>query len=240
MNSPQHGPRHEEQLLEILRACPDLASGVAAAERSALGRCPACRDELETLVELERALDAAGQDERATIAASRELETAPGEGHVATVGRAAAAGRAAGPDGSRGLAARTPASLRWIAVAAAALVAVFALRWDPGAPPRPDPEWMGAGGLEIVRPAGLVDAWSPFEWTLDAAEAAWFEVYVYDAEALGGASPLVESGRLNVPRWEPTAEDSAWWPRRIRWTVSGFGPSGAFVGSAEAWATRRD
>lgn len=180
----------------------------------------------EVDAELDRLLRAAAQEEAATLRDARRLAGAPGLDAVAAF--------VAKRERRRVLRRRVGLL---VGAAAAALVALLALRNASGVGTA-GPE-IRLGGLELrcSAPTGEVSGFDVFRWEASAASSGWFEVTVLDPQSPDGP-PLFRSSRMESSPWTPSADEASSWPDRILWQVRAYDRSGAFLGSSEASARR--
>ncbi|MEM7311026.1 MAG: hypothetical protein AAF682_30430 [Planctomycetota bacterium] len=224
----QHDARLEELLGEV-----DPQQAFAASE---LASCPVCRRELDELLELSARLEASGGDLRRTLREADLEDSAPGAHLVEEL--------VGGPLEERRLRAQQARWSRRLGALAAALAGAAALAlglWllqpDDAAegPGDADPgPMLGAGVLaQLAAPLGEVAAFTRFEWRGARAPRGWYELLVYGAD---GQPVLVrrDVAGLSV---EPTEDELARLPGRIRWEVQAFDASGRRVArlEGEAW-----
>jgi len=203
-----HDPRHEEILAELAAGERDAADAEAA---RLLRECVTCREALAALRETVGHVERAGEAQRATVAESRGVASAPGLERVApALERLASEGRAA----------PRPRRTLWLAVAAALFLVIGPLvayrLWGGGREPAA-PVTLGTDDLQLVEPVGEVHEYGPFVWEYSGA-ANGFDLIVFDEDAGPDAKPVLVV-RCKEPSWVPDAETRAKLPPRIRWQV---------------------
>lgn len=220
-----------EQLLERL-VSGETDTRDPAVQRL-FARDPSARVELEALRDLELSLERQGDRARDVVEASRGLR-AEGEARRVLAGVRRLASREPTP-------ARTPLrrlNPAWIALAAAALVALAWGWWARSNTPEPEIKLgtESSQALAIGSPVLGVHAYGPFVWTGLRSRGDFFEVRVYDA-TVPGAEPILESGTVLEFTWDPGAEVLSSLPAKIQWTLTRFNSSRVQVESesAEAW-----
>jgi hypothetical protein len=223
-----HDAEHDRRLVELCAQGGDPRGELA---RSELRDCQECRSTLDDMLSSEDQLNHAGAEFRRASEAAASLSDVPGEERVELFlrERLAASG-----------APSAPRPRRWLgpALLAAGLllgitVVILATR-DQAA----TPVFLGPGVPSNLVPAGPVERWAEFTWDAELPEDAWFKVLIYDSQGGPSAPPAVESPRLEVDAWSPSAEAIAKFPRRVRWEVRVLDSSGSGVlssASSEAW-----
>jgi hypothetical protein len=78
---------------------------------------------------------------------------------------------------------------------------------------------LGAHNLECLPMDSAAGDYGRFRWKAETLEGVTFEVLVYDASRPDATEPIVRSPRVRTTSWEPTAEQRARMPDRIRWVV---------------------
>ncbi len=187
--------------------------------------------EAEELIRTAGLLDTIGAEEREDLEAVGEMEPASWEHRVDEILGTKARGRNGGADA-------TARTLRVLAgIAAAAAVLLLALYLWPGAKEEDPGSVLGDGKIELVAPAGDVDAWGEFRWTGPDPGRGRYEVLIYRGDD-PAAPPIARGTNLKELRWVPT-EDTGAWPAEILWEVRLLDQTGELEASADARARLR-
>jgi hypothetical protein len=126
-------------------------------------------------------------------------------------------------------------SLRWAALAAAAILVAVLLRseWfdrgvdDLGFGPNGGQQTLGAK-VELLHPLGVVSDYGTFQWSGTLPAGGWYQLKLYAGQ--DDVAWLV-SPSLRGAEWLPQLEESQSWPAKLRWNLQRFDASGAPIDS---------
>lgn len=220
-----HDTRHEARILEAAGTDADIGGALHAA---GLESCAGCRAFVDELVGMNSQLVRVAQVQRTLERAALEEPENAGEQRAWD-----ALDRAGLVHG------RPRRSLRWLAVAAAAVLLVSTVVLS-GLFERDDEDiHLGpADAVECVRPLGEVETYTPFTWRASVPSGGWF-VARAEGRRTDGSLFELQSAHLRTLTWEPTTEDARGWPPRLTWSVSMHDASGARVAFKTAEAALR-
>jgi hypothetical protein len=215
--------------LELLQALVTGEEPADSAEvRRLLATRPSFAERLSELRAAQTVLERTSADAQATRRAAAELQSAPGEDGLSRPPRRAWA-LAALP---------LPA---WVGLAAAALLALLALRGVLERRPAQGELWMGPEGVELVRPVGSAADFGTFEWSGTLPPRAEYRVTVLvgspSASAGHPAGAILLQHRTTSTQWSPTPVELALLSAHITWEVEVY-LDGQLLASGAAAASR--
>jgi len=153
-----------------------------------------------------------------------------------------APGRVPGSDGTeRREPARPPGAwgrLAWLAVAAAALLALLVWGPDGNGGAAETPLLLGDEDLRLLGPRGEVGALDDFRWEAGLPPGGWFELVVFDDTPAGDAAKVEHVRHLEESSWRAADDRERSFPAAIRWELRVLDATGSVISSGDARARR--